>query len=99
MGDTVGSYSLGSADERLFRMSELLSSPHTHWGHQSLAGVGGTYPCFVSAQSGSTHLRHALRYPSIEIDWILYQLHSFSLALISVRSNIPDSTEIYFFLV
>lgn len=68
MGNTVGSYSLGSADERLFRLSELLSSLHTHWGHQSLAGVGDTYPGLISAQSGSTHLRHALRYPSIEID-------------------------------
>lgn len=99
MGDTVGWYSLGSADERLLRLSGLLSSPHTHWGHQSLAEVGGTYPCFISAQSGSTHLRRAPGYPSIEIDWIPYQHHSSSLTLIFVRSDIPDSTGIHFFLV
>lgn len=63
MWDTVGSYSLGSADGRLFQTKpEPLSSPHTHWGHLRLEGAGGTCPCLISTQSGSTHLRNVPGY-------------------------------------
>lgn len=91
VGDTVELYSLRSADERLFQtMPELLSSPHTHWGHQTLKGVGGKCLCLILTQSGSTHLRNALGYPSTDIGRIPYQYHSSSLTLIAVRSNIPN---------